>query len=172
MKKEAWKNCSNHKGYEVSTLGNIRAVKRCVTQKSRNGNIYKRYFKARQINPCVTGKYKIIRARRNDGTYETALHRVVYETFYGAIPKGFYVNHINGFRFDNRPENLELCTPKENVHHASKLGLLKRKKCKSGHAFKDETTLFFKSKYHCGGFKRICAICHFKKNKTQERKTT
>lgn len=43
------------------------------------------------------------------------IHRVVYETFIGPIPEGFFVDHINDIKDDNRLENLQLLTPKENT---------------------------------------------------------
>jgi len=36
-----------------------------------------------------------------------SLHRLVYKYYYGNLPKGKYViHHINGLKYDNRPENL------------------------------------------------------------------
>ena len=43
------------------------------------------------------------------------IHRVVYETFIGIIPEGFVVDHINNIKDDNRLENLQLLTPKDNT---------------------------------------------------------
>lgn len=43
------------------------------------------------------------------------IHRVVYETFVGIIPEGFVVDHINDKKDDNRLENLQLLTPKDNT---------------------------------------------------------
>jgi hypothetical protein len=43
------------------------------------------------------------------------IHRVVWETFKGPIPEGFVVDHINDDKSDNRLENLQLLTPKENT---------------------------------------------------------
>lgn len=43
------------------------------------------------------------------------VHRIVWETFKGPIPEGFVVDHINDIKDDNRLENLQLLTPKENT---------------------------------------------------------
>lgn len=42
------------------------------------------------------------------------VHRLVWEAFNGKIPDGMQVNHINEIKADNRLENLNLMTPKEN----------------------------------------------------------
>jgi hypothetical protein len=51
------------------------------------------------------------------------VHHIVAEIFLGQRPLGFQINHINGNRHDNRPENLEYCTVQQNIQHAYDLGL-------------------------------------------------
>lgn len=44
------------------------------------------------------------------------VHRLEYEAFYGPIPEEMEVNHINEDKHDNRLENLNLLTRKENLN--------------------------------------------------------
>ena len=43
-------------------------------------------------------------------------------TFIGTRPEGMVVNHKNGVKTDNRLENLEYITSRENTIHAFKMG--------------------------------------------------
>ncbi len=45
------------------------------------------------------------------------VHRIIYETFIGEIPKGYEIDHINTIRNDNRLTNLRLVTHKENMNN-------------------------------------------------------
>lgn len=47
------------------------------------------------------------------------VHRVVYALACGVDPVGSTVDHANGNRSDNRPENLRLATNQENVQYRS-----------------------------------------------------
>lgn len=49
-------------------------------------------------------------------------HRLIYSAFYGEIPKGYVIDHINGKRDDNRIENLRMVTQSENMYNAQEDG--------------------------------------------------
>ena len=112
FEKEIWKDIPNYEGiYQASNLGRIKSLERF--RKGQNGSL-------------VTVKEKILKPRlSNKGYYQVALwknsipkrclvHRLVWEAFNGTIPEGLQVNHINEIKTDNRLENLNLMTPKEN----------------------------------------------------------
>lgn len=60
-----------------------------------------------QASLCKNAKY----TRR-------AVHRLMWESFNGAIPGRLEINHKNLDRADNRLENLELVTHQQNIQHA------------------------------------------------------
>jgi len=63
------------------------------------------------------------------GQKKFLVHRLIAEAFFGEPPDEFVyktVNHKNGDKLDNRPENLEWATYKENNLHARSSGLQKQ----------------------------------------------
>jgi hypothetical protein len=53
------------------------------------------------------------------------VHNLVAETFIGKKPFGSQVNHKDGNKGNNTPENLEYISQKENLRHAFRTGLMK-----------------------------------------------
>lgn len=120
-----WKPCAGYEGhYEVSTDGLIR---RSVKGKSTyRGRILK--------NDCATG-YNRVYLHIGGKVRRELVHRLVAKTFLPVVVAGQYVNHIDGNKTNNRVENLEWATPRENTHHAWRTGLCSALKGEqSGHS--------------------------------------
>jgi len=64
-----------------------------------------------------------VRLRRNNRADHQYAHRLIWETVYGPIPRGFHIDHLNGQKDDNRICNLEAVTPSENFTRAIANGL-------------------------------------------------
>lgn len=57
----------------------------------------------------------LIFSYKNDNRYSPmTVHRAVFETFKHEIPKGLVIDHKNTVRDDNRIDNLQCVTSKEN----------------------------------------------------------
>lgn len=104
---EIWKDIPNYEGlYQVSNLGNVRSVKR---------NSQKKPFKNHS-------GYLRVNLFKNGKGVKHSVHRLVLLGFIGE--SDLHVNHINAIKDDNRLENLEYVTPKENSRHAMENGLM------------------------------------------------
>lgn len=68
--------------------------------------------------------YKCVSIYVNSKAKLCRVHRLVAAAFIPNPENKPYVNHINGIRDDNRLENLEWCTPSENIQHAVDTGLM------------------------------------------------
>ena len=52
--------------------------------------------------------------------------RIVWIMHYGSIPKGMFIDHINGIRNDNRIQNLRLANAFENARNSKPKGRFKK----------------------------------------------
>jgi hypothetical protein len=51
---------------------------------------------------------------RKEGYPFKKLHRLIYEAYYGQIPDGYHVHHIDGNKLNNRIDNLQLLSKSEH----------------------------------------------------------
>lgn len=104
IENEKWMEIDTNPGYMISDQGRV---------KNAFGKV---------LNGYKGGRYIQIRA-----TPHIYPHRAVAKAFISSFTKECVVNHINGDRHDNRLENLECITQKENVLHAYDMNLNPRR---------------------------------------------
>lgn len=117
--KEEYRWIKNFEGlYKVSNFGNVKSF----YGRKKIGYILK-FDKNRG--------YLFVQLRKNKIKVRKRVHRLVLETFHTNKDRKPFINHKNGNKLDNRVKNLEWCTQKENMVHASKNNLLcKGEECK------------------------------------------
>lgn len=122
MQPEEWRDSISGAGiFQVSSFGRVRSVTRKVNC-PLNGS---RIVLGRLLDP-KPGKhgYKVVESRNGGKRVVFYVHRLVAEVFcsgFGLTPD---VNHLDGKKTNNRPENLVWCTHRENMRHAFDTGLI------------------------------------------------
>src|SRR2546425_4678741 len=106
---EEWRPVVGYEGwYEVSNLGRVRRVK--PGRRTRPGRILRHHLNSYGYPAICLYRSGVQRVLR--------VHRLVAEAFIGQIPDTMEINHLNGIRYDNRIENLEITTRSGNLTHA------------------------------------------------------
>lgn len=84
------------------------------------------YHSGATVSPCLRVRaeyrtrdgYLLVCATIEKTKVVSGAHRLVWVRLHGPIPLGMTINHRNGVKDDNRPENLELATMSEQRRHA------------------------------------------------------
>lgn len=109
MENEEWKKIPDW-DYEVSDQGRVRSL----NYRKKEGNVH--ILKPIASKTC--NYYKV--GLHKDKIYKQILiHRTVAQAFpeiCGEWFEGCVINHLNRNTYDNRAENLRVCTQYENIH--------------------------------------------------------
>ena len=100
---EEWKDIEGFEGvYQISSMGRVRSLK---------------FGKERILKLNNSNGYLYVLLRKNGKPINLSIHRLVATYFIPNPENKPEVNHKNCKRGDNRVENLEWCTRKENVNN-------------------------------------------------------
>ena len=104
--RETWKDIIGYEGkYQVSYYGRVKSIN------------YRGTGKEVIFTPWISRYgYPMVSLRKDGVKTGYSVHLLVWKAFKGPIPPGMQVNHINEDKMDNRLENLNLMTPKENCN--------------------------------------------------------
>lgn len=128
MEKEVFKDVLGYEGlYQVSNYGRVKSLKRenifyCGLRKE----FLKRPVKEKILSFNKSNRGYLQVCLTKNGKYRTyTVHRMVAIAFIPNKNNKSQVNHKDGNKENNRVDNLEWCSPKENSNHAFKTGLSK-----------------------------------------------
>lgn len=110
---ENWSDIIGFPEYQISDLGRVKSLKK------RTANVM-------AATPNTNG-HLYVKLRANGRYHKQYVHRLV-ATAYIQNPNNFpVVNHIDANPQNNAVSNLEWCTQKSNMLHASECGLMFKK---------------------------------------------
>ena len=99
-----------------------------ITKRIRNGKeqTFTSQFPSVKLSPFLSrvGGYLTVSTLVNGKRPKVFVHRLIAMCFVPGYMPGLTVNHINGIKTDNRPENLEWVTLAQNTKHEWETGLV------------------------------------------------
>ena len=119
--REIWVDIKNYEGkYRISNKGRIKSLERQVS----HGGITWIQPERIMSHWCgTTSYYDCVRLYKGGVGTKFSVHRLVAQHFLPEWNPKLEVNHIDGDRYNNTANNLEMCTHQRNMEHAIAGGL-------------------------------------------------
>jgi len=129
--------------YEISNQGKLKSLDRFKKSKAGSNSFVKGRI---CVATLLSNGYCRYYLRDNGRVRQALVHILVAEHFIDNPENKPQVNHKNGIKTDNRVENLEWVTEKENTRHSLKNGFSKQKlRTVIGTSIKDGGIIEFES---------------------------
>jgi len=112
MQQEIWKDVIGYENlYQISNLGRVKSLERIV---NRPNSPYKK--KEKILSEHLNNGYLIVSLCKNSIRKSRTVHQLVAVEFLNHKPNGMnlVIDHINNIKTDNRVENLQIITQREN----------------------------------------------------------
>ena len=125
MENEIWKDVVGYEGlYQVSNLGRVRGLDRLV----KHSGEHMRIQKGRILKGLVHSKdgYVYVGLYKKGKYKKIKVHRLVGLAFIENPQNKPMINHIDENKENNKLDNLEWCTAKENENHGTKRERMKK----------------------------------------------
>lgn len=120
---EEWRDIKGYEGlYQVSSLGRVKSL--CGYDNRKRNKIKEKVLK-NILQKQGKGYYFVTLWRGGEKAKRASVHRLVANAFLENQDNKPCVNHIDGNTKNNRADNLEWCTYKENTEHAYNNGFFK-----------------------------------------------
>ena len=113
---EIWKDIPGYEGlYQASDLGRVKSLKRIINHSHLNCKVVR---KEKVLKPTFDSKkYHHLKLTINAISKTFKVHKLIAMTFLNHKTDGttrLVIDHINNIRIDNRLENLQIITNREN----------------------------------------------------------
>lgn len=111
---EIWKTINGFTHYQVSNYGRIKRLEKTIINKRGRAVFLKEII----MKPEITHNgYLRVGLYKNGRLHHKRIASLVAEAFLGIKPNGKEIDHIDGDKTNNTPENLRYVTHKENLNN-------------------------------------------------------
>ena len=133
MENEIWKDIEGYEGmYQVSNLGRVRSLDRYITKPHPRNGVLTRYFQRGTVIVCHVKRngYVGVMLKVGGNKKNFMVHRLVAKAFVPGFFEKADVNHKDCNRANNRADNLEWLTRRDNLMYADAMDKIHAKQRK------------------------------------------